>query len=400
MPRSSEPAALVPFRNRTGSISYRVTATVRGKQRKRSFLNLAEAEETQRLWEIERVHDAPVRRTITYLRPDEIRQAEAATELLKGEGLGLLDAAKYVVTNPPQKYPAITFADGLREFLEEKSHLSAAQTDSYRQHGENFKAYIGEARLISEITADDVQRWLRAKGSLTAPLGKKTWNNYRNDLSAIFAWFLRKPRVWLKENPVEAIIKFPKRSLGYRARQRLEPELCRDLMAYLENEQSRWCTFFALTLFLGVRPDMHNGEIWELARCVARDGADLYFQNGFLHLSAEITKEGGPRQTAIPANAALWLERYPPTAANICPEDYGAYRAIRNRFAIPRDGLRHTAISAYVAKNGSLAGAATEFGCSEGIIRNHYFARMGPKAAEAFYLIVPVNCASPMLGLE
>ena len=234
MPRSSEPAALVPFRNRTGSISYRVTATVRGKQRKRSFLNLAEAEETQRLWEIERVHDAPVRRTITHLRPNEIRQAEAATELLKGEGLGLLDAAKYLITHPPQKYPAVTFADGLREFLEEKSHLSTAQTDSYRQHGENFKAYIGEARLISEITADDVQQWLRAKGSLTAPLGKKTWNNYRNDLSAIFAWFQKKPRVWLIENPVEWIIKFPKRSLGYRARQRLEPEVCRDLMAYLE----------------------------------------------------------------------------------------------------------------------------------------------------------------------
>ena len=160
-------------------------------------------------------------------------------------------------------------------------------------------------------------------------------------------------------------------------------------MRYLVREHPAWCTFFALTLFLGVRPDMHNGEIWELARCVARDGAELYFQNGFLHLSAEITKEGEPRQTAIPANVAGWLERYPPVPASICPGDYAAYRKIRNRFAIPRDGLRHTVISAYVAKNGSFAAAATEFGCREGIIRTHYFARMGLKSAEAFYRIVP-----------
>jgi hypothetical protein len=227
---------------------------------------------------------------------------------------------------------------------------------------------------------------------LTSPLGKKTWNNYRNDLSAIFAWFQKKPRRWLKDNPVEGIIKFPKRSLGYRARQRLEPETCRELMHYLESEQPKWCTLFVLTLFLGVGPDMHNGEIWELARCVARDGASLYFQNGFLHLSAEITKEDEPRQTAIPANATLWLERYPLTAASICPGDDDAYRKIRNRFGIHRDGLGHTVISAYVAKHGSLAGAAMEFGCREGIIRTHYFARMGPKAAEAFYRIVPITC--------
>jgi hypothetical protein len=151
-------------------------------------------------------------------------------------------------------------------------------------------------------------------------------------------------------------------------------------------------------LFLGVRPDMHNGEIWELARCVARDGAALYFQNGFLHLSAEITKEGEPRQTAIPANAAVWLERYPPTAASICPGDYATYRKIRNRFAIPRDGLRHTVISAYVAKHGSLAAAATEFGCREGIIRTHYFARMGPKSAEAFYGISPERIPRRLIG--
>ena len=89
----------------------------------------------------------------------------------------MLDAAKYFVTNSTQTFSAVTFADGLREFLEEENRLSAAQCDSYRQHAENFSAYVGEAKLISEIKTEDVQQWLRAKGAPTAPLGKKTWNN-------------------------------------------------------------------------------------------------------------------------------------------------------------------------------------------------------------------------------
>jgi hypothetical protein len=123
MPRASKPVALVPFRNRTGSISYRVTASIRGKQRKKCFSNLGEAEEAQQLWEIERVNEVGMRPAVTRLTQEEICAAEAAAELLRTEGMGLLESAKYIVAHPPQKYPAITFADGLRKFLEEKKHL-------------------------------------------------------------------------------------------------------------------------------------------------------------------------------------------------------------------------------------------------------------------------------------
>jgi len=134
---------------------------------------------------------------------------------------------------------------------------------------------------------------------------------------------------------------------------------------------------------------MHSGEIWKLAQCVTRSGVGLYFQNGYLNLSAEFTKEGFSRQTTIPANVSLWLDRYPPTLASICPGTYSTYRKICAQFGIPTDGLRHTAISAFVARHGSFAAAATEFGCSERVIRTHYFARLGPSAADMFYDIVP-----------
>jgi hypothetical protein len=48
-----------PIRNpRTGKLSYRITGTIRGKQRKRQFSALEIARETQTEWEIERTLEA------------------------------------------------------------------------------------------------------------------------------------------------------------------------------------------------------------------------------------------------------------------------------------------------------------------------------------------------------
>lgn len=391
MARASNPTALVPVRNRSGTLSYRVTATIRGKQRKKSFSDLARAQSLQQRWEQLRQEGEKRRPKRTHLSAAQIREAEAAFELIKNENVGIVDAAKQLLIQKTKRPPEVTFADALQQFLFEKEVLSTAQHESYRIRGENFRDYIGATTLLSKVQTSDIYRWLRSKGSTTAPLGKKTWNNYRNDLSAIFAWFMKKPRRWISENPIEGIVKFPKRSLRPRATRRLEPEVCQELMSYLEEEKPEWCTFFTLTLFLGVRPDMRSGEIWKLAQCVARDGAALYFQNGYLHLSAEITKEGTARLTTIPANVGAWLDLYPPTPTRICPGSYSEYRKIRAGFGIPPDGMRHTAISAHVARHGSLANAAMEFGCSESVIRTHYFARMGPGAAERFYMIVPMT---------
>jgi DNA-binding transcriptional regulator PaaX len=73
----------------------------------------------------------------------------------------------------------------------------------------------------------------------------------------------------------------------------------------------------------------------------------------------------------------------------VCPGNWGQYQEIRACFRIPHDGLRHTAVSAFVAKFGSLANAALEFGNSERIIREAYLRRMSKEEAEAFYGIFP-----------
>lgn len=100
-------------------------------------------------------------------------------------------------------------------------------------------------KLLGEVTTQDVSSWLRSKREIK----KKTWNNYRNDLSTFF----------------------------------------------------EWCVFFALALFAGVRPDMANGEMSKLAAAVGRDGPEKYFCNGVVHITAEMAKDKRARQTRLPA---------------------------------------------------------------------------------------------------
>ena len=91
----SRPAAIKPIRNpRTGSLSYRVTVTIRGKQRKQQFRDLDEAKAIQEEWELERTLSASAPRPrVTRLSYEKLHQAEAADEVLDKTGFTLIDAA-------------------------------------------------------------------------------------------------------------------------------------------------------------------------------------------------------------------------------------------------------------------------------------------------------------------
>ena len=140
---------------------------------------------------------------------------------------------------------------------------------------------------------------------------------------------------------------------------------------------------------------MRAGEMYELSRCIRRDGQSPYFCGGQLHLTAEMTKDREPRDVLIPENVQLWLDTYPPTPDSVCPGDYcdPDLSSIREKFVIGHDALRHTAISAFMSAGGNYAEAADNFGNSEAIIRKHYLRRMSEEEAKQFYSITPSRVA-------
>lgn len=138
--------------------------------------------------------------------------------------------------------------------------------------------------------------------------------------------------------------------------------------------------YFALALFAGIRP---GGELPKLA--AEPEAIDL--ANGVIRLSAAMAKTRKPRQVTIQPNLAAWLTA---VAGEIIPTNSDReVKAIRKKFGLTHDMLRHTFISMHIAAFKSFAGTAIESGSSEQIIRDHYFNVSSWNQAEAFWQIRP-----------
>jgi hypothetical protein len=433
----SKPVELTPVQNRTGSLSYRVTGTLRrgGKQEKRVFQSLEDAQAQQHLWETQRIQGAAsARPKLTSLTNAELKVCEAAMALSKEAGVSLLDGVRAIAdfgpiklkealkalqlaeTEPFSLPDAVKFSishqlqtteltsvgydDGLAIFLKgKKDHISEAHFKRVGQRGRSFSEFIG-AKNIRDITAREALAWVESRAKPDGVLtSKSTWNHLVTDLATIFGYFVKQK--WCAVNPFGDIDRYSKKSIGAKQRLRLEVSNCEALLRHVEKHHPKWACYFVLTLVLGIRPDLRTGEIFELARCVKRDGVAHYYSNGYLHLSPEITKEREQREVRVSSNAAAWLEKFPLTPANICPGDYKDkdFCSIRKKFQIPHDGLRHTAISAFMAMPGNnYSEAADQFGNSEPIIKKNYLRRMAPEDGVAFYAIMPTKVTPRILS--
>jgi hypothetical protein len=394
----SSPIRISGFSYPSGKPGFLVVGTVvpRQKPRREKFTSRQEAEQRQGEWETERMRlGAGMRLRATPLSQDALRDAESALAVARKLGFSsLLDAV--LAAGKPTAQSIVESILTMKTYQElfdafivfHKEHASKSQSDKVRQNAKVFGEHIGWKTQIDKITTSDIQRWLKGK---VGGASKKTYNNVLNDLSRVFSWACEPAQGFLKENPANPIPRYSGRVLAHGARQILSAETCSALMSYLEKEHPSWVFPFSLMLFAGLRPGFYEGEIRKLIRCANRDGIETYISSGVLHLTAEITKDRRPRQFSIPSNLAAWIMKYMPAKGKFTMGSAESYAATREKFKIPHDGLRHTAISAHVSKHDRFALAAEQFGNSETVIRRHYFSRMTCQEATAFYQIYPTK---------
>lgn len=385
--RPSSPARLAPIKSRSGATSYRVTATIRGQQRKLVTRDLAVAKETLESWELERVtNQAIVRNKLTFLTNAKLREAEAAVAILGDRNITLRELAIKELKNaaPETQAPEeLSLERGLQQFLEARQkHVSVAQYDNLRRRNGNFAEHFGLTRGVHEITTEAIESFFTSH-----EWSRKTWNNYRGDVDAFINWLVKKKH--LPESPMKGVAKYSKRMLPKNPPKRMSAATAQELMRFVEVNYPEWCTYFTICLFLGVRPSVREGEAFKLANAAKKDGVGQFFHEDRLFISGPVAKDRRPRTTTIPQNAKAWLAAYPPTPTSICPGDYELMKPIRDKFALDADIMRHTAISAYLAIDGNMANASAQFGNSAGVILDHYFCRMERDEAERFYSIVP-----------
>jgi hypothetical protein len=233
---------------------------------------------------------------------------------------------------------------------------------------------------VHEVTGDTVESFL---GSLRARNGtdkasRKTWNNYRGDLHLFFEWCAKKQQRYVASNPAADA---KRHNIENGHIDVLSIKKCRDLMEQAaEFKGGKLARYFALALFAGVRP---GGELEKLAEHTELIDLD----NKVIRITAEISKVGKPRQIKIRPNLRKWLERFP---GEILPVNSDReIKAIRARFKLTHDVLRHTFISMHIGAFKSFADAAIESGNSEAIIRDHYLNTSTLLAAKHFWKIEP-----------
>ena len=170
---------MTPIRNpRTGSISYRVMGTIRRKQRKQHFADMAQAQTVQADWELERtLAAASVRPKPTRLTQQELAQAEAGTEMLRGTNLTIIDAVRHLLRNPPGKRVEMAFEAGYKAFLEDREgHVSDCQLDNHKSALSRLAKYLGPVG-VADVSAESITAWLKS-----LDCSNKSWNLYRSSI--------------------------------------------------------------------------------------------------------------------------------------------------------------------------------------------------------------------------
>ena len=238
---------------------------------------------------------------------------------------------------------------------------------------------------VHQVTSADVVQFLqtiRTKDGQAAA-SRKTWNNYRADLHAFFAWTADRQRRWIRENPVTAVDKFKD---GRGVPTSLNVNQAQLLMNYVAGyEGGKMARFFALALFAGLRPGP-DGELYKLAR-----HADLPkfvdLERGVIHLQPEVSKTHQYRQVIIRPNLKAWLTTY---TGEILPTNHDRMlKHVRAKFHLGHDVLRHTFFSMHVAAFKSVGEAAIEGGNTESVVKRHYLNLSSYTDGAQFWAIHP-----------
>lgn len=319
----------------------------------------------------------------------------AGTDLLarlKARGMSVADAIEYALRHAPKKGSA-TVAEACKAYID--SRRSENCKERYLANLESqldfFEADFGN-RLVDSISKADLERFiagLTAKDGET-PAAPKTRINFIITLTALFNHAVSEG--WRGENPAS---KIRRPALDEVVTAILSPaEAAKLLKVGSGSEFQDIFPAMVIQLFAGPRRSEIPHITWDSIK-------DNY-------LRLDRTKVRKKRSVELSSTLLTWLAPY---AANrtgrvFAPanvvfdakdtrkiEDAYTYRleqvGSKAEVALPKNVLRHTAITYRHALTGDLEGTATWAGNSPRIIEQHYRGAATKADASTFYALMP-----------
>ncbi|MFA5257713.1 MAG: site-specific integrase [Opitutales bacterium] len=381
------------YTNNSGSTSWRVSGFIEGRRIRRNFDSPEEAEAERRALQVLALQNQPdLQRVVTRLSDEQVREAEAVFQRLKGQPRSLQFYVDYALANYKEPELQKPLAEAVQEYVTfkereyERGLLSISQMRSIRFELGHFKNSHPVAS-VSEFTPAVLIHFLERRNPAL-----KTINNRRGILSTFFRYALRME--WLVTNPIDKTEPLRIRHRRGSA-ETISAAQAAELMEHVEGyRDGAMVPYFAICLFAGIRPCIQCGEISKLKP------ENIRLSTRTIHIEPEVSKVRMKRNVDIQPNLAQWLAAYPLDRYPILPVNAKNMRKdIFTRFEMSHDILRHTFISMFVGKFRSMGEAALQAGNSESIIRKHYLDLKDRDEADAFFAILPkkqVPAAAPM----
>lgn len=339
------------------------------------------------------------------IKPSLAEAATLAEKILKPYGVSLVEAAKMVARMKKKERASKPLGEAADAWLQACEGLRDRTVEGYRQTAKRLKDALGK-RLLSTITADDLQKVIAPPGSG----GAAVLGRIRN-ARAFWRWAAKKG--WCNADLFGSVEK-PKVGRDRGEIGILTPAEVRKLIEVAEAHYPEAVASYALQLFAGIRVE----ELRRLeARHVSEEGIEM---------SADITKKGRRRHINPNPTLSAWLKQYPYSP---CPNWREVDKACRRLAGWdlkarlltekpkpdqpkkklpkptlgkwPQNALRHSHASYAVAAGVPLESLLFEFGhtTNPAVLREHYVGRASKKDAIGFFAIGPHGEEVPTIAV-
>lgn len=304
-----------------------------------------------------------------------------AARVVGGSALALLEAAQFYVRNR-QRFGAVesapSFANVAQEMLEAK-RLSGKRPRYLKELRNTMRLAVaewGEVR-VSQITAQDIERWLADVGASWSPSSRRT---RLVDVRTAFSWAVK--RGYCLANPA-ALLELPRHTS--RPPEIFTPADARRLLEVALETDPTCVPFLALGLFAGIRPEEIRRMRWR------------HVGARYIEVTAATSKTHRRRLVTVLPALAAWLAVIPEDERNedLSPWPVGYQR--RKAALVAASGVRwghdvcrHSFASYHLAAWKNAPATALELGhASTAMLFNHYRELVTEEAAAEFWAIRP-----------
>jgi integrase len=411
-------------------VSYNVDGTLpNGKRLRQRFNNQFDAEEFAEEWRNIGINmRSSVRERVTFLSPDQERDALVALEILKEkfgeEKWTLKKAVAWIVAN----YTAQAWEDthvevAVKDFIDWKEEAGTKTNYLKKLRGafgfikdkdgkELIRpgSFVGLDKLLNDITVDDLKHLILGK---QWEVSDSTRRDLWKTLNHFYEWASGVLPYRCSENPMKHVVKKKANELDPEA---FSPEQAQKLMdAAHRCFDSTTVPYFAIALFAGLRPEEIRGNedqpILDWNQFNWDEGSESIRLKG---------KKAWRRVVQLPANCVAWLKPYKLDSGPVIPENfnkkYDVVRAVAgfktskarlygidksgleeelkgsdspDRPEWIRDGLRHSALSYRLRDVQDTARVCLWAGNSPKVFNAHYEGLVTDADAKRYWAITP-----------